>query len=442
MIIPKPQKPSLSPKIQKRNEAIKYVVSTFFKNKDGEPYMLTDGQCEMFYAITNPELKYVWISAPTRYGKSEIASIALLYLAKFHNLKISVVGATDEKANKIMEYVVSHISDHEKLSEGIIGDDIKKIEKLKIQSSKKSIRWKGGGWIYITSVDYRTLSAGGERAIGEGADVVYVEESPLIKTKEQFSKIVRMPEIDRGWGKLIQAGNLLEGNHFEEAYNSTLYYKVLISLPQAMYEKGWSVEFIKNRVEQMTTKDAKRMYFMEFPKKSETAFLRPQKYDSLPQNLRYFGAFDPAMGKKTSKSMSAIVILGVDENGFMYEVDSVIEKIKPSDAIDLILSFPYQFESFGVEAIQFQEFLYDELQKKMNFSSVFIPFEKIKQTAKKEQRIESLEPYFRSGVLKLKGDNELYKEAIDYPDSEFLDGLDVLEMCVRLVKNGNWEPFA
>lgn len=401
---------------------------------------MNDGQCDLFYAITNKNIKYTWLSAPTRYGKSETAAIALIYLARFFNIKIVIVGATDDKANKIMEYVVEHIADHPDLGIGLLNTDIDKLEKLKVQSSKKALRWSSGGWIFITSIDAKSKSAGGEKAIGDGADVVYIEESPLIKTKEQLSKIIRMTEFDRGWGKLIQAGNMIEGNHFEEAFYDPRYYKVYIPLAQAMYEKGWTYDFINDKVEQSTTKDKKRMYFMLFPKKGEKAFFAAKKYGLLPEIEQYYGAMDPALGKTTSSSNTAIVVVGVDKNGYIYEVESFVDKIKPDDAMDIILNLPYTFTRFAIEAIQFQDFLKDQLTAKANIARKYIPFEGLQQRRAKEQRIESLEPQLKTGLIKLKGNNTLWDEAIDYPDSDTLDGLDALEMCYRLVKENDWEP--
>lgn len=401
---------------------------------------MNDGQCDLFYSITNPDIPYVWISAPTRYGKSETAAIALIYLARFFNLKIVIVGATDEKANKIMEYVVEHIADDDYLGIGLINTDVDKLEKLKVTTSKRTLRWSSGGWIFITSIDARRRNDGGEKAIGEGADIVYVEESPLIKTKEQFSKIVRMIENDRGWGKLIQAGNMMEGNHFEEAFYNPVYYKVYIPLAQAMFEKKWTVDFIKGKAEQSTTKDKKRMYYMLFPEKGEQAYFEPKRYGLLPKLVEYYGALDPALGKVTSTSMTAITVVGVDENGFIYELESFVDKIKPDDAMDIILNLPYTFNRFGIEDVQFQQYFRDQITAKSNLHKKYIPFEGITQKRSKQERIESLEPILKTGLIKLRGNNAMWDEAVEYPDAEHLDGLDVLEMAYRLVKDGNWEP--
>lgn len=435
-----PKPPELPIGVQKRNAAIRAHIEDYYKNKDGKPYKFGDGQCEIYYSITDPRLKYVTITAPTRYGKSETAAIALIDLARFHNLKIAIVGATDDKANKIMEYVVEHIADDPYLGVGLINTDADKLEKLKVTTSKKMLRWSTGGWIYITSIDARRKGGGGEKAIGDGADIVYIEESPLVKTPEQMSMIVRMIESDRGWGKLIQAGNMIEGNHFEESFADPFYYKVLIGLSQAMYEKRWTPEFIEGKMRQSTTRAKKTMYLMQFPKKGEFAYFKPKKYGILPEIVYVYGAIDPALGEQTSTSNVGIVVLGVDAQGYIYELESHIGKFKPKAAMDIILNLPYTFTRFGVEQVQFQKYFQDELTAKANEYKKYIPFEGITQQHSKQQRIESLEPQINTGLIKFRGNNEMWNELVEYPEHEYMDGPDVLEMAFRLVKDGNWEP--
>src|SRR3989304_3784043 len=130
-----------------------------------------DGQAEIFLAIINRNYKWLWQSAPTRYGKSDILAMALLYLAAVKKLKIPIVGGSEEKARKIMDYVVANIADHPLFYQGLINADISKIEQLKVSVSKNGLRWYDGGWIYITSIDARQISKEGESVVGEGGDL-------------------------------------------------------------------------------------------------------------------------------------------------------------------------------------------------------------------------------------------------------------------------------
>jgi predicted phage terminase large subunit-like protein len=412
----------------------KSYISAVFK-KNGKPFIPTDGQVRIFEAILNPNYPFVWINAPTRYGKSEISAMALLIGAAIFNLKIPIVGGSLDKANKIMEYVLEHIGDNKDLYEGLINTDLKDIEALKVQRSKSILRWRDGGWIYITSIEQKNLSKEGEKVVGEGGDIVFLEEAGLIRSKEQFSKVLRMPEGKIA--KLVMAGNCFENSIFEEAYKDDDYYKVKIELEEAFNEGRLDRERVFNFIKpKITYKDWLRFYEGKFPQANLYGYFKPHKYDFLPplDKLNIFGAMDLALGEKEGK-LTGIVVLGKHkETGQIYEVESIGEKMLPDEAIRTVLNLPYKFTRFGIEEVQFQKYFKDIIDKKSKELGKYIPFTGIKQSIKKEERIESMEPYVNTRQILFKGDNELWNEMINWPNVEYNDVLDALEMAFRLVK--------
>lgn len=420
-------------------QAIKTIARSYFKNSNGEPYEMTDGQCEIFYGVTNQMWDWVWISAPTRYGKTEVVAMAILWLAAFYHLKIPIVAGSEEKAKKIMEYIVQHIADHEILFEGLIIDDLEDVEKLKVQMSKTALRWSTGGWIFVTSVDSRSIKKEGEGVVGEGGDVVVLEEAGLIKRKEQFSKIVRMPEKNKGWGKLVQIGNCVENSVFQTAFNDPLYVKVRITLEQSVKEGRYTEKELEEKKSQTTSKDWKRYYLVEFPAVNEFTYFKPKLMERMPTELQYFGACDPNLGETSKGSLCGIVILGKDSKGQIYEVESIGMALGPERALNTIFSFPYKFTRFGVEAVQFQRYFLQTMNNLSKERGLYIPFTAIEQKRKKEERIESLEPAINTGQILFRGENELWNEMQDYPEAEHLDVLDALEMAWRLAKGGDFD---
>lgn len=398
---------------------------------------MTPGQCDIFESIVNPYYRWVWDSAPTRYGKSDVIAMAIIYLAVFHQLKIPIVAGSEDKAKKIMEYVVGHLGDHPDLYKGLINLDVSDVEKLKVTVSKEALRWSSGAWIYITSVDSRNIIKEGEGVVGEGGDVIILEEAGLIKRKEQFSKIVRMAEEDRGWGKLVMSGNCVEGSVFETAFKDPMYHKVRITLEQAIAEGRFTRDFLEEKKQQTTSKDWKRYYLVEFPAANEFTYFKPKVYEILPGDLEYYGALDPALGESKKGSLVGIVVGGVSKKtGQKYEVESMGLQLKPEEAMRVVFNLPYKFVRFGVEAIQFQKYFLNMMEEKSKQEKKYIPFEPIQQQRKKEERIESLEPGINTGQWLFKGEGELWDEMQDYPESENLDVLDTLEMVDRLMGGG------
>lgn len=419
---------------KKKIIVLRKLVASLFKDNKGEPYILTDGQAHIFYTFINPTIKEAWISATTRYGKTEVAALALIYLAVFHKLKIPIVAGSEDKARLIMEYIVQHIADHEELYRGLINLDLignDAIEKLKVQMSKQALRWSDGGWIFITSVDSRNIIREGEGVVGQGGDLVVLEEAGLIKHREQFSKIVRMTEGTE-WGKMIMIGNCIEGSVFETAYNDPSYYKVRIDLEQGIAEGRVNKERLVRQKEQTTTKDWLRYYEVKFPAPGEYTYFKPKKYEVLPRELKYYGSIDPSLGETKKSSKIGIIIIGVDKDYQKYEVDSIIEHLSPDEAVRKIFNLPYKFERFAFESVQFQKYFMQITNQKSKELSLNIPFEGLHQAKKKEERIESLEPAINTGGILFKGDNQLWRDMQDYPQTEFLDGLDALEMAYRI----------
>jgi len=420
-------------------QATKNLVREFFKNSKGEPYTLTDGEALIFLSAINPKLRWVWISAPTRYGKTDILSMALIYLAAVKKLKVPIVAGSQDKARKIMEYVVAHIGDHPSFYDKLINIEVTDIEKLKVVVAKDALRWHDGGWLYITSVDSRNYAREGEGVVGEGGDVVVLEEAGLINRKEQFSKIVRMPEEDKGWGKLIMSGNCIEKSVFEDAYKDSKFYKVRIGLDQAIAEGRFTRPYLEEKKTNTTSKDWKRFYLVEFPQANEFTYFKPKKMEYLPHDLTYYGACDPNLGETTKGSLAGIIVLGVDKNRQAYEVQSIGLPLGPEKTITTILSLPYKFKRFGIEKVQFQRYLLDQVNKKSKELGLYIPFQGIDQKRKKEERIESLEPIINTGQILFRGDNLLWEHMQDYPESEHLDILDSLEMCWRMISASSFD---
>lgn len=407
-------------------------MGTYFKDKKGNPYKLTDGQCDIFASVVNKNKKWIWISAPTRYGKTEVLALAILYLATILNLKIPIVAGSEDKARKIMEYILQHIPDHPELFAGLLNmKGLEDADRLKVSASKDTLRWATGGWVYVTSINSRQKSAEGEGVVGEGGDVVILEEAGLIKEKDQFSKIVRMAEGE--WRKLVMIGNCVEKSIFENAYNNDLYIKVKIGLDQALEEGRFSQEELDEKKPQTTKKDWKRYYLVEFPERNEFTYFKPKKYEYLSNDLEYYGSVDLALGESNNGSLVGITVLGKDKKtGQIYEIESIGEHLKPDETIRKIFNLPYTFKRFGVESVQFQRYFLKIINEKSKEEGKYIPFEGINQQRKKEERIESLEPFVNTGQILFRGDGILWDHFQDYPDCPF-DVLDSLEMTTRLM---------
>lgn len=418
-----------------KSQAIHDLFATLFRLNE-EPVNLSVGQSDIARSILDKELQRVWISTTTQYGKSLTVALSAIILAAIRKLKVLVIAPKKDQAKIIMRYVLEHVTDNEVFTDGLI--DVTEIERMKTERSKERLSWNHGGEIMIGSAESHRTSDAGRGLLGFGADIIIVDESAEIPD-DAFMFILRMLGRHANT-KLVEISNPMARNHFYKASVSDKYYKIRIDYEQAIAEGRLTQTFIDEMKARMTSKMFKIMYAVEFPAENEFTYFKPTKWEQLPpyNTLKFYGACDPAMGESgKAGSLVGIVVLAVEtQTAKIYEVESIGEVLTPDQTMSKILSFPYRFERFGIEAIQFQRYFFHEVEKRSREQKIYMPLVPLTQDRKKEERIESLEPYINTEQILFRGDNELWEEMQNYPKSAKLDVLDTCEMAWRLARGG------
>lgn len=153
------------------------------------------------------------------------------------------------------------------------------------------------------------------------------------------------------------------------------------------------------------------------------------------QKLIIVGWCDPSMGKQ-SGDYSAIITLGINTNGIVYVLDSDILRRRPDAIIkDVLYKFQkYEYQKFGVEENQFQEFFKDELIKAAAKEGIDVNIQGLKQHTDKLLRIESLQPDIKNGRIRFRRDQQvLLNQLFNFPLADHDDGPDALEGAMSLV---------
>lgn len=158
-----------------------------------------------------------------------------------------------------------------------------------------------------------------------------------------------------------------------------------------------------------------------------------QYWTALPDDLIYFGALDPSMGKAgASRDPSAILIGGYQrETGKLYIVEAQIKKRLPDLIIEDVIRLHSQYNChrWFVETVQFQEFLQTELVKRSAQRGKPVPATAIKPNTDKMLRIESLQPHIANGLILLhSSQSTLISQLLHFPKADHDDGPDALEM--------------
>jgi predicted phage terminase large subunit-like protein len=166
-------------------------------------------------------------------------------------------------------------------------------------------------------------------------------------------------------------------------------------------------------------------------------FKTVQTWDELPANLIYFGAIDPSLGKRGKyHDPSAILVGGLDRKTMtLYVIEADVCRRVPDLIIDRAIQLQKQYRcvAWGVETVQFQEFMYTELIKRASRAGVAFPGIAMPERVEKELRIVSLQPHVMNGKIKLhRAQNVLLEQLKFWPEADHDDGPDALEKLWRL----------
>ena len=182
-------------------------------------------------------------------------------------------------------------------------------------------------------------------------------------------------------------------------------------------------------------------------KLDKMSFYDPNELITL-KNLIYYGFCDPSLGKKDTSDYSAFITIAVDNNGIIYVVDAVIERLLPSTLKERIFQQAqrYRYSRIGIEDNGFQALFVQQLQIESTRNHLYSSIEGINNSRNKKGRIESLEPLIRGdpirpGIVRFRRDwNTAYPLLIDqmiqFPAGAYDDGIDALEGAVSMVRAG------
>ena len=152
-------------------------------------------------------------------------------------------------------------------------------------------------------------------------------------------------------------------------------------------------------------------------------------------NLDFYGSFDPASGTaKRIGDRSAIITLAKDrKTGVMYVIDAYIKHMQISECIEYIKQMhrKYNYRKFGVDSDALK-LLKDYIERDIPDLNLILYDLRLK----KEYRIQRLEPDVRNGRIRFRRTQlKLLEELEMYPQTEYDDGLDALEIAVKSCSN-------
>ncbi|MDR1349799.1 MAG: phage terminase large subunit [Zoogloeaceae bacterium] len=159
----------------------------------------------------------------------------------------------------------------------------------------------------------------------------------------------------------------------------------------------------------------------------------------------FFGAIDPSLGRQgKNRDPSAILVGGLNREHMTLDVvEADIARRVPDLIIvrAIELQSEYRCIAWGVETVQFQEFLFTELLKRAALAGVAFPGVAMPENVEKALRIISLQPYVAAGKIRAhRSQGVLIEQLKFWPEADHDDGPDALEKLWRLATQfgGEW----
>jgi predicted phage terminase large subunit-like protein len=198
----------------------------------------------------------------------------------------------------------------------------------------------------------------------------------------------------------------------------------------------------------MKKRDTNRLAFLsEFqnePLDEETRIFKKLHYynveDVNHDDLDFFYACDPSVGKNKRADFSAIIVVGRHRRtGIIYVIEADIKRRSPDRIIlDLFEKHRrYRFKGGWVEGVAFQAFFRSEVQRRSAEAQIYVPADEFpNKNRDKDVRIAGMEPLITNGYVRmLPTQTELALQLEYFPKHDRKDGPDALSMVLEMLAN-------
>lgn len=223
-------------------------------------------------------------------------------------------------------------------------------------------------------------------------------------------------------------GNIVTGEGFEPIWSQKF---TLEHLQKQLREEGWShfsAQYLNDPVPEEDA-DFKRDWF--------------QYYDLSDLKGRILNKFlmvDPAISLDKSADYTAMVVVGVDENNYLFVLDIIRSRFSPNQLIDGIIRLVerWQIADVGIETVAFQKVIAYSLRDDLRFKRKPFHITELKPNERsKDQRIKGLQPLYENGKIYhnkyLPNNIFLEDELVRFPSSKHDDIIDALSFSLDLI---------
>ena len=219
------------------------IVEQMYRDDQGNPIILSDGQAYIFSSIFKRLTPRLHIMCHTRYGKSMTVALAVLTRAARYPEKWAILAGEKEKAKIIMDHVISHIFDNSFTKERFLPDKGESWEDIRRYKNKNHLTFKVGEMPDGKALLSEIFIGSAKDALGFGAPNVVEDEAALIPNADH-SFVVRMLGDNPHENFLVKIGNPFTREHFLDSYRDPAFKKIVVDCYRSIGEKRITEETI------------------------------------------------------------------------------------------------------------------------------------------------------------------------------------------------------
>src|SRR3990167_340850 len=411
-------------------------------------------QKEMCHFVTDERKKKKLLLIPRNHLKTKLITVgySLFRIAEDPKVRILIYSATWQVAVDILSQIQRNLAGCERFID-LFGN-----------LSQNPKEWSADR-IRLTVSDKRepTVTAAGidNNLVGQHYDLIIFDDvvnEDNIGTSEQIQKVIKRynnsldllepngqiivigtrwhdsdlygwlldssNEVSRQYDTTVQEaykGDLATGSDFSLLWPDKFTREELL---KRQHSQGWShfsAQYLNNPVPE---EDAtfKRTWFQ---------YYEPE--DLKGKLLTKFIAIDPAISEAKYADYTAMVVVGVDQWGFINILDITRSRLNPNAIIEEIFRLVnrWQLKSVAIETVAYQKTLAYTLREQSRLRNIYFHVEELQPNNRsKDERIKGLQPLYENGKMihnsHLPNNYFLEDELTRYPRGKHDDVIDAL----------------
>ena len=331
------------------------LVAAYFRDPDGNPFILTDYQADFIKAVIRRDKTRFIYKACTQSGKSAAISVLLALIAiLFPNERIVNISCTEQQARIIFDPVKKFLVEDNPHVKSMV--DLNRSIGSRKEFSKTKMFMKNGTEIKVLSTGMGGTDSVGNSLLGMSATILVIDEAASIPNDVFTTKILRMLGASRTVGLkkiLILSSTPQTSNFFEDAWNDPEYEKFTVDWRMAVEAGRMDLKTINEQKRKMTKSQFDMWYNANFPSMLEDSVFDQEEVERnvVEQDLNFYG-------KK-------ILSVDIARFGRDFTVYALIDKVEDSyRVVDFLQDEKKDTTSVAGKVIH--------LNKKYNFDEIHI----------------------------------------------------------------------